>query len=72
MSEEILSMLSNLGALEEAKAIDRLILSNSERLRNVAIDSELLKLQERGYLKIVAGKVYLTEAGLLRALSRFS
>lgn len=72
MSEEIIIMLSNLGAIEENKAVTRELLSNSESLKNRLLDDEIQKLITTGYVKQTDGKLYLTKAGLFRALSRFS
>ena len=73
MSEEIITMLSNLGALEESKAVSAKLLNNSERLKNLPLDEDIKSLEERGYLKRSNDdKLYLTQSGLVRALSRFS
>ncbi len=72
LSEEIITMLSNLGAIEEDKAVEFEVLKSSEHLKNRVLDEELLRLVESGYVKRVDGKLYLTKVGLLRALSRFS
>lgn len=72
MSEEILAMLSNLGAIEEAKAVEKQVLNNSQSLKDKPIDEEIGNLVRTGYIKETAGKLYLTQAGLFRALSRFS
>lgn len=72
MSEEILSMLSNLGALNEERAASIELLSNSERLRGIDVATEIAFLEEKGYVKRSGEKVSLTEAGLIRALSMFS
>ncbi len=65
-------MLSNLGAIDEGKAVNKQILSGSESLKNRIIDDEIGKLVLSGYVKEIDGKLYLTKAGLFRALSRFS
>jgi hypothetical protein len=65
-------MLSNLGAIDEAKAVTKELLSNSEALKNRILDDEIGKLVNSGYIKRTDGKLYLTKAGLFRALSRFS
>jgi predicted HTH transcriptional regulator len=65
-------MLSNLGAIEENKAVTREVLNNSERLRGKEIEGEISRLLETGYVKENSGRLYLTKAGLFRALSRFS
>ncbi|MGI0091057.1 MAG: hypothetical protein ACREBS_05065 [Nitrososphaerales archaeon] len=72
MSEEIISMLSNLGALTESKAVSIKLLGNSEKLRDVPLEEDLRRLEERGYVRRSGENVYLTESGLVRALSRFS
>ncbi len=72
MSEEIITMLSNLGAIDEEKAVTIDLLQSSERLKNMILDGEIGKLVQFGYVKKVDGKLYLTKSGLLRALSRFS
>ncbi len=72
MSEEIITMLSNMGALEESKAVEKTLLARSETLKNKILDDEIRNLKETGYVKEVDGKLYLTQAGLFRALSRFS
>jgi hypothetical protein len=65
-------MLSNLGAIEETKAVDKQLLSNSQSLKNLPIDDEIINLVRTGYVKESNGRFYLTQAGLFRALSRFS
>jgi hypothetical protein len=65
-------MLSNLGAIEESKAVEKQLLNNSQSLKDKAIDEEILNLVRTGYVKETSGKLYLTQAGLFRALSRFS
>lgn len=72
MSEEIITMLSNLGALEEEKAVSVDFLKGSQQLKERVFDDEVKKLVETGYVRQTDGKVYLTKAGLFRALSRFS
>jgi hypothetical protein len=72
MSEEILTMLSNLGAIDEEKAVTKEFLSNSDSLKNRVLEDEIGKLVLSGYVKRTDGKLYLTKAGLFRALSRFS
>ncbi len=65
-------MLSNLGAVEERKAVTKDLLRNSERLKDVSIDEDLKQLTETGYVMETNGMFYLSKAGLFRALSRFS
>jgi len=65
-------MLSNMGALDEDKAVSRKILNNSERLKNLLIDDDIKSLEDRGYVVRVDDKLYLTQSGLVRALSNFS
>ena len=72
MSEEIITTLSNLGALEETKAIGVDVLKHSQQLKDKVFDDEVRKLIQTGYVRETDGKVYLTKAGLFRALSRFS
>ena len=72
MSEEILTMLSNLGAIEASKAVDKQVLNNSQSLKDKPIDEEIGNLVRTGYVKESEGRFYLTQAGLFRALSRFS
>jgi predicted HTH transcriptional regulator len=72
VSEEIITMLSNLGAIDENKAISSTLLKNSQQLKERQIDSEIRKLVDAGYVKQIDDKLYLTKAGLFRALSRFS
>ena len=73
MSEEIISMLSNLGALDEKKAVSLKLLNNSDRLRDVDLSKDLHNLEETGYVKRVdSDRLYLTQSGLVRALTRFS
>jgi DNA-binding IscR family transcriptional regulator len=72
LSEEIITMLSNLGAIDEEKAVAVELLESSERLKHMVLDSEINKLIQSGYVKSIDGKLYLTRSGLLRALSRFS
>ena len=72
LSEEIIAMLSNLGAIDETKAVSVDLLKNSEVLRDRILDEEIAKLLNYGYVKKSDGRLYLTRTGLLRALSRFS
>ena len=72
MSEEIMTMLSNMGALDEDKAVSKKILNNSERLKNLLIDDDIKNLEDRGYVVRVDDRLYLTQSGLVRALSNFS
>jgi hypothetical protein len=65
-------MLSNLGALNEEKAVSREILNNSEKLRDERLDEDILTLEQRGYVKQVDDRLYLTRSGLVRAMSNFS
>jgi hypothetical protein len=70
--EEIITMLSNLGALNEEKAVSKTLLNNSERLRDARLDDDLELLEQRGYVKHVEDRLYLTQSGLVRAMSNFS
>jgi hypothetical protein len=72
LSEEIITMLSNLGAIEESKAVDKQLLNNSQSLKDKPIDEAIVNLVNTGYVKESNGRLYLTQAGLFRALSRFS
>ncbi|MDH2901156.1 MAG: hypothetical protein PXY39_09315 [archaeon] len=72
MSEEIITTLSNLGAIDENKAVTKELLVNSDSLKNRVLDDDIGKLVLSGYVKKTDGKLYLTKAGLFRALSRFS
>ena len=72
MSEEIMTMLSNMGALDEDKAVSKKILNNSERLKNVLIEEDIKSLEDRGYVIRIDDRLYLTQSGLVRALSNFS
>ena len=72
LSEEIIAMLSNLGAIDETKAVSTDLLKNSEALKNRILEDEIAKLLNSGYVKKADGGLYLTRTGLLRALSRFS
>jgi hypothetical protein len=72
MSEEILTMLSNLGAIEESKAVEKQVLNNSQSLKDKPIDEQIGTLVRTGYIRESKGRLYLTQAGLFRALSRFS
>ncbi len=65
-------MLSNLGAIDESKAVTKDLLSNSDSLKNRVLENEIRDLVLSGYVKTIDGKLYLTKAGLFRALSRFS
>ncbi len=65
-------MLSNLGAIESSKAVEKQVLNNSQSLKDRPIDEEISNLVRTGYIKETEGKLYLTQAGLFRALSRFS
>ena len=70
--EEIITMLSNLGALDEDKAVSKTLLNNSERLRDESLDADLTSLERDGYVKQVDDKLYLTQSGLVRAMSNNS
>jgi hypothetical protein len=72
LSEEIMTALSNLGAIDENKAVTKDLLTNSDSLKNEMLDDEIGKLVLSGYVKMTNGRLYLTKAGLFRALSRFS
>ncbi len=72
MIEEIITMLSNLGALNEEKAVSKSLLNNSERLRDEKIDDDIKTLEQRGYVKQVDDRLYLTQSGLVRAMSNYS
>jgi len=72
MIEEIITMLSNLGALNEEKAVSKSLLNNSERLRDERLDDDLRTLEQRGYVKRVDDRLYLTQSGLVRAMSNYS
>jgi hypothetical protein len=72
MSDEIMTMLSNMGALDEDKAVSKKLLNNSERLKNILIDDDIKSLEDRGYVVRVDDRLYLTQSGLVRALSNFS
>jgi spore germination protein YaaH len=67
-----MTMLSNMGALDEDKAVSTKILNNSERLKNLLIDNDIKNLEDRGYVVRIDDKLYLTQSGLVRALSNFS
>jgi hypothetical protein len=72
MIEEIITMLSNLGALNEEKAVSKSLLNNSERLRNENIEEDISRLEENGYVRQVDDRLYLTQSGLVRAMSNYS
>jgi len=73
LSEEIIAMLSNLGALDKNKAVSTKLLNNSERLKDLELDGDIQSLEQKGYLKRADDdRIYLTQSGLVRALSRFS
>jgi len=67
-----MTMLSNMGALDEDKAVSKKILNNSERLKNVLIEEDIKSLEDRGYVIRIDDRLYLTQSGLVRALSNFS
>ena len=67
-----MTMLSNLGALDEEKAVSKKVLNNSERLKDILIDDDIKSLEDRGYVIRIDDKLYLTQSGLVRALSNFS
>jgi hypothetical protein len=67
-----MTMLSNLGALDEEKAVSKKVLNNSERLKDLLIDEDIKSLEDRGYVIRIDDKLYLTQSGLVRALSNFS
>jgi len=72
LNEEIITMLSNLGALSEEKAVSKNILNNSERLRDSRIDDDLKMLEDSGYIRRIDGLLYLTQSGIVRAMSNYS
>lgn len=72
LNEEIISMLSNLGALNEERAVSVKILGNSERLRSTSIDEDVQMLEETGYVKRIEDRLYLTQSGIVRAMSNYS
>lgn len=72
MSDKLLSMLSNLGALSSERAVTVELLSNSEQLKGIDIDSEISRLEQGGYVMRADDRIYLTESGLIRALSMVS
>ena len=65
-------MLSNMGALSEERAASIELISNSERLKGTDISQEIAIFEEKGYVKRIGDKIYLTETGLIRALSMIS
>lgn len=72
LNEEIITMLSNLGALSEEKAVSETILNNSERLRDARLDDDIRTLEENGYVRRIDGRLYLTQSGIVRAMSNYS
>ncbi len=67
-----MTMLSNMGALDQEKAVSTKILNNSERLKNLLLEDDIKNLEDKGYVVRVEDKLYLTQSGLVRALSNFS
>ena len=67
-----MAMLLSLGALNEDKAVKKSILNYSEKLKNERLDDDLFLLEQRGYVKGVEDRVYLTQTGIIRAMSNFS
>jgi hypothetical protein len=67
-----MTMLSNMGALDQEKAVSTKILYNSERLKNLLLEDDIKNLEDKGYVVRVDDKLYLTQSGLVRALSNFS
>jgi len=72
LREDIIAMLSNLGAIDEKNAVSVQILENSGQLSNNRLKEALKELEAQGYLKRLNDKVYLTQTGLFRALSGLS
>ncbi len=72
MKEDIVGMLSNLGAIDEQHAVSITVLANSWQLANIELDKELKELDALGYVRIIDSNCFLTEAGLVRALSGLS
>jgi len=72
LREDIIAMLSNLGAIDEKNAVSVQILENSSQLSNNRLKEALKELEAQGYLKRLNDKVYLTQTGLFRALSGLS
>jgi hypothetical protein len=72
VGEEVILMLSNLGATDPQRAVSKELLSSSQLLKDRLLDNEIAQLERDGYLKVENGKLYLTRAGLLRAMSHYS
>ncbi|MHB1868349.1 MAG: hypothetical protein ACYCPP_05325 [Nitrososphaerales archaeon] len=72
MREDIIAMLSNLGAIDKKNAVSVQILENSGQLSNNQLEGALKELEAQGYLKRLNDNVYLTQTGLFRALSGLS
>jgi hypothetical protein len=65
-------MLSNLGAINEEHASTVDLIASSVRSDRNQLAKELDILQAQGYIKRLGDKLYLTESGLVRALSGLS
>ena len=72
MNDEVLGLLSNLGAISEEKAVNKEMVAAALNLKLETFQDDVGRLVSAGYLKQYGGKIYLTEVGLIRALSRFS
>ena len=72
MNEDLIAILSNLGAINEEKAVSLEVLANSSQFQNVDLKNGLKELESKGYIVRSGEELYLTGIGLLRALSGIS
>jgi Mn-dependent DtxR family transcriptional regulator len=72
LNDEVLGLLSNLGAISEEKAVNKEIVAATLNVKLQSFQEDISRLVHAGYLKQNGDMIYLTEVGLIRALSRFS
>ena len=72
MNDEVLGLLSNLGAISEEKGVNKEIVAATLNVKLQSFQEDVNRLVHAGYLKQTGDTIYLTEVGLIRALSRFS
>lgn len=72
MVEDIIALLSNMGAINESGAISVELLLNSNQLKHIDVKEELKKLEVGGYIVRLGDRICLTQTGLVRALSGLS
>ncbi len=72
MIDEFITLLANLGAIDSRRAITIRFLRDSFPSRDKDLETLIPSLKEAGYITQLEDKIFLTQNGLLRAMSRFS